>query len=107
MGDLVKALKPVTEFAKSVDPIFTLALSAMSVYGTYKALQGVKKGDMIAEEKASWDRQYEWSEQARNQAERENRTRRVYDHLGFSPPTKYAALTPGHAAEVIGTDAPV
>jgi hypothetical protein len=107
MSAITKALKPVTAFAKSVDPILALALSAMSVYGTYKALQGVKKSDMIADEKASWDRQYEWSEQARNQAERENRTRRVYDHLGFSPPTKYAALTPGQAAEVVGTDSPV
>jgi hypothetical protein len=100
MGDLAKVLKPVTKVAKALDPPLALALTALSIYGTFKSIQGLSSKDRIEQEKESWDRQLQWSDEARQTAERDNRARRVYDHLGFNPYTKYyPGILPEYAAE--------
>jgi hypothetical protein len=90
MSGIAKAIEPITAFAKAVNPIVGLALTAASLYGTYKALGAAKETvtqtDQIADEKASFERQLQYSEEARDMADRDNRARRIYNHLGALPP---------------------
>jgi hypothetical protein len=101
------AIKAVSGWAKTINPVFTLALTAYTLYTMHKqgkemeaerariaaatpteeeiAAQKAKlEKEAIAKEKESYNRRLEYSEEARIKAEANNRHQRSYNHLGFS-----------------------
>jgi len=81
-----KVIKPISTLAADIHPILLVAATALSVYATVKALDSVpSKSELIAEEEESLERQYAFSEEKRQEAERDNRDERIYNHLGFNP----------------------
>jgi membrane protein implicated in regulation of membrane protease activity len=82
---VTKVLAPVVSLAKTINPIVGLALTALTLYTTYKAVkEKPSEEDLIKKEEEAFDRQAKYNESLRREAEQNNRVQRGYNHLGYS-----------------------
>jgi hypothetical protein len=82
-------IKTVATFATDINPIFALALTAVSLYGAVKGVQAATSGPDVNAERESFERQLQYSEEARRKNELDNHKRMIYEHTGQSPENIY------------------